>query len=81
MFAKAKSDEGVLFQADADAAEFNLKLAGLNQYTVTGKITDPALMVTDDDYRLAKSRVPEHQQPFRMTLCHVVSWFIGCKLQ
>ena len=58
---KAKSDEGVLFQADADAAEFNLKLAGLNQYTVTGKITDPALMVTDDDYRLAKSRVPEQQ--------------------
>lgn len=58
---KAKSDKGVIFQTDADKAEFNLKLAGLNQYTLTGKITDPALMVTDDDYRLAKSRVPEQQ--------------------
>lgn len=56
-----KAKKGVMFREDAEAAEFNLKLAALNQLTLTGAITDPALKVTDDDYRLAKSRVPEEQ--------------------
>ena len=57
--ADAKKSEGVMFPEDEAKVLFDLKLAGLHQYTQAGKITDPALTVTDADYELMASRLPE----------------------
>ncbi len=53
---KAKKKAGVMFAEDEAKVLFNLKLAGLHQYTKAGKITDPALMVTAEDYEIVNSR-------------------------
>ncbi|GAD04451.1 TGF-beta receptor type I/II [Porphyromonas crevioricanis] len=54
--AKAKKKAGVMFAEDEAKVLFNLKLAGLHQYTKAGKISDPALMVTSSDYEIINSR-------------------------
>lgn len=56
MIAKAKKKQGVIFPADEAEILFNLKLAGLHQYTKAGAITDPNLTVTDADYEVMASR-------------------------
>ena len=53
---KAKKKESVIFQEDADKSLFNLKAAGLQQLTSSGKITDPSMTVTKDEYLLLSSR-------------------------
>ncbi|WP_373811239.1 peptide MFS transporter [Porphyromonas macacae] len=62
IISKAKKKQGVMFPADEAEALFNIKLAGLHQYTVAKKITDPAMMVTDKDYEIMASR-NEADQP------------------
>lgn len=55
----AKKKEGVMFPEDEAEVLLNLKIAGLHQYTESEVITDPALMVTKDDYNLLQSKNPE----------------------
>lgn len=59
MVGKMKKKKGVIFEEDFANVMFNLRLAGLHQYTVDNKITDPALMVTQADYELMASRNPD----------------------
>ncbi|MBB6275148.1 peptide MFS transporter [Porphyromonas circumdentaria] len=54
--ADAKKKKGVIFPQDEAEILFNLKFAGLHQYTKAGAITDPNLTVTDADYELMASR-------------------------
>ncbi len=53
---KQKKKQGVIFPSDKENILFNLKFAGLHQYTKAGAIQDPNLMVTDTDYELMASR-------------------------
>ncbi len=46
----------MIFPADEAEILFNLKLAGLHQYTKAGAVTDPNLTVTDADYEVMASR-------------------------
>lgn len=55
----AKKKDGVMFPEDEAEVLLNLKIAGLHQYTESNVITDPALMVTKDDYNLLQSKNPE----------------------
>ncbi|HBX46995.1 MAG TPA: MFS transporter, partial [Porphyromonadaceae bacterium] len=55
---KAKKDKKVVFAEEIQDALFKLKAAGLNQYTQSKKITDPALTVTNEEYNLLQSRDP-----------------------
>ncbi|HBG40714.1 MAG TPA: MFS transporter [Porphyromonadaceae bacterium] len=55
---KAKKDKKVVFAEEIQDALFKLKAAGLNQYTQSKKITDPALTVTNGEYNLLQSRDP-----------------------
>lgn len=59
MIAKKKKSEGVIFTDEVQNVLFNLRLAALHQYTNAGKVTTPALMVSDDEYELMASRNPE----------------------
>jgi POT family proton-dependent oligopeptide transporter len=56
---KAKQKEGVIFEEDSIGIMFDLKAAGLNQLTMSGKITDETQKVTKEDYALLGSRRPE----------------------
>ena len=53
---KAKKKESVIFQEDADKCLFNLKAAGLQQLTASGKINDEAMTVSKEEYQLLSSR-------------------------
>ena len=55
----AKKKDGVMFPEDEAEVLLNLKIAGLHQYTESNVITDPALMVTKEDYNLLQSKNPE----------------------
>lgn len=55
----AKKKDGVMFPEDEAEVLLNLKIAGLHQYTESEVITDPALMVTKEDYNLLQSKNPE----------------------
>ena len=55
----AKKKDGVMFPEDEAEILLNLKIAGLHQYTESNVITDPALMVTKEDYNLLQSKNPE----------------------
>ncbi|MDR1414659.1 MAG: peptide MFS transporter [Odoribacteraceae bacterium] len=57
----AKKRDGVIFASDRDEALFRLKASGLNQLTLSGKITDPAAQLSTADYELLDSRMPEDQ--------------------
>ena len=48
-----------MFPEDEAEVLLNLKIAGLHQYTESNVITDPALMVTKEDYNLLQSKNPE----------------------
>lgn len=54
-----KKKDGVMFPEDEAEVLLNLKIAGLHQYTESNVITDPALMVTKEDYNLLQSKNPE----------------------
>lgn len=54
-----KKSEKVVFTEDIDGALFRLKAAGLNQYTQSGRITDPTMTVSDEEYELLQSRDPK----------------------
>lgn len=56
---KAKKKHKVVFTEDIEHALFRLKAAGLNQYTQSGKITDPAMMISNNEYELLQSRSQE----------------------
>ena len=53
---KAKKDNSVIFQEDADKCLFNLKAAGLYQLTLSKKISDPSMTVSKEEYLLLSSR-------------------------
>lgn len=55
---KAKKSQKAIFTEDITNALFNLKAAGLNQLTQFGKITDPAMMISNEDYEVLQSRNP-----------------------
>ena len=55
----AKKKDGVMFPEDEAEVLLNLKIAGLHQYTESNVMTDPALMVTKEDYNLLQSKNPE----------------------
>ncbi len=59
MIAKKKKSKGVIFEEEFRNVMFNLRLAGLRQYTKANKITDPAIMVSEADYELMASRNPD----------------------
>lgn len=59
---KAKKEHKVVFTEDIEHALFRLKAAGLNQYTQSGKITDPAMMLSSNEYELLQSRNQEDMQ-------------------
>ncbi|MCL2597447.1 MAG: peptide MFS transporter [Paludibacter sp.] len=52
----AKKKEGVIFQEDVDRYLFNLKAAGLQQLTASGKISDPSMTISKSEYQLLSSR-------------------------
>lgn len=55
----AKKREKVVFTEDIDGALFRLKAAGLNQYTQSGRITDPTMTLNNEEYELLQSRNPK----------------------
>ncbi len=52
---EAKKKQGVIFQEDEAKCLFNLKAAGLSQLTASGKITDPALTISQKEYQILGS--------------------------
>ncbi len=56
IISKAKKKQGVMFAEDRDKALFGLKATGLAQLTASGRVTDPAMMLTKADYELLSSR-------------------------
>jgi POT family proton-dependent oligopeptide transporter len=56
---EAKKKAGVIFEKDRIDLLFRLKAAGLNQLTLSGRLTDKSLQVTKEDYLLLDSRLPE----------------------
>lgn len=56
---KIKKKNEVVFKSDIEDALFNLKAAGLNQYTQSGLITDPAMTITNEEYEILHSRATQ----------------------
>lgn len=54
----AKKKHKAVFRQEIDNALFRLKAAGLNQYTESGLIVDPALSLSSEDYDILNSRDP-----------------------
>jgi len=55
---QAKKEQKAVFTNDIDNALFNLRAAGLHQYTLAGKISDPSMALTTREYELMQSRDP-----------------------
>lgn len=49
---EAKKKQGVMFEQDKNALLFNLKLAGLYQYTKNNVISDPTVQVSEEEWQL-----------------------------
>jgi POT family proton-dependent oligopeptide transporter len=58
IISEAKKAAGVIFEKDRAAILFRLKAAGLKQLTASGVITDAALQVSAEEYKLLDSRNP-----------------------
>lgn len=56
---KIKKKQKAVFVEDIQQALFNLKAAALNQYTQSGRITDPATTISNAEYELLHSRSAE----------------------
>jgi POT family proton-dependent oligopeptide transporter len=54
-----KKEQGVIFPSDEKEILFKLKAAGLNQLTIAGKLSDPAMQITREEYLLLDSRNPK----------------------
>jgi len=54
----AKKKAGVIFHQDEQEFLFRLKAAGLRQFTMAGKITDPVMQISKKEYELLDSRNP-----------------------
>lgn len=59
---KAKKKAGVIFPKDEQEYLFKLKAAGLRQFTLAGKITDPAMQISKEEYALLDNRDPKNNE-------------------
>lgn len=59
VLSKVKKKKKAVFTEDIDNALFRLKSSGLNQYTQSGRITDPSMTLSNAEYELLQSRDPK----------------------